>query len=203
MTSSAVSPTPAQFQATLSSDLLGSGTAAAQAAISTPSDLAAAIDSSVLSLGANTGTDQLSPLLADVQNGSSLQQAIGNLLMGSTDSSQTVGNLATLGATLNSMAQTAQSALASQSATQRTQDLATYQTLFSSLDDSGAAIDGSAGNAASLGLPQPGDWGNSDTAAGTQAITTDMSAVVRAYAALQQTIQSVGATLVASMELGA
>jgi hypothetical protein len=203
-TSSAVSPSPDQFQASVSRDVLGAGSGTArQATISTPSDLSAAIDSSVLALGTQSGTESLSPLLADVQNGSSMQQAIGNLLLGGTDSSQTVGNLAALGATLNSMAKTAQSALASQSPSQRTQDLSTYQSLLSSLDDGTVLLDGTAGNATSLGLPQPGNWGDSNLAAGTQAIATDMTAVVKAYIALQHTVAAASASLLSSMELGA
>lgn len=197
-------PTPSAFLNSLDSSVLSGGTSHSKAAITDAAGLNESIASQVLGLGSqssgSSASDGLSPLLSAVSGSSTLTEAITSSLLGSSSSEQAVQNLAALGATLNSMAQTAQSALATNSTTARTQALSNFQSLYNSLDQSSATVDGTAGNAASLGLSEPGDWTNATT--GSAAIVQDMTAVVKAHTAIQETIQSVSATLLQSYLVG-
>jgi hypothetical protein len=199
-------PTPAEFLNSLGSSILSGGTTTQRANITNAAGLSDAIASQLLGLGSqgNTSstTDGLSPLLSDVTDTSALKSAITDALLGGSSSGQSIQSLAALGATLNVMVETAQSALTTTSSTLRAKALSTYQNLYDSLDQSAASIDGAAGNAASLGLSAPGDWSNSDSAAGTAAITADMAAAVKAHTVVQEMIPSVSATLIQSYLLG-
>ncbi len=185
---------------------MSGGTTSQRATITDAAGLNDAIASQLLGLdtqqNASSTTDGVSPLLSDVTNTSELKDAITNALLGGTSSEQSVEGLAALGATLNGMVETAQSALATTSTTLRSQALSTYQGLYASLDQSAASIDGTAGNAASLGLAAPGDWTNSDATVAAAAITLDMTAAVKAHTVVQEMIQSVGATLLQSYLIG-
>lgn len=193
-------PTTGAFLNSLGSSILNGGSKSKKTTVSTVAELDNAIGSQLFAANSQTGTsnDRLSPFLSDNTTGPLLHNAITNALLGGSDSGQTAQNLAALGSTLNEMAKTAQSALTTTSTTVRTQAQDSYQALYDTLDQSSASIDGSAGNAASLGLSSPGNWGNSDTTAGAQAIASDMTAVVKAHTAVQEMIQSVSATLMQS-----
>jgi hypothetical protein len=200
--------TPSAFLSSVGSSVLSGGKTNTnnRAAISNGAELNDAIASQLFGTGStgnsSSATEGLSPFLSDVSTASTFNDAITNALLGGDSSGQSVQDLASLGATLNEMAQTAQSALSTTSSTARTQDLDTYQQLFTALDQSSASIDGTAGNAASLGISSPGDWGNSDSAAATAAIVQDMTAVVKAHTQLQNVIQSISAALTDSFLLG-
>lgn len=203
--STSLYPTTNAFLNGLDSLILSGGSANVNTTVTDAASLGDAVASQVLGLespvsGTAATNDGLSPLLSDVANSFTLKEAITNSLLGGDSSEQDVQNLAALGATLNDMAKTAQQALASSSSTARGQALSSFQSLYDSLDQSSASIDGSAGNAASLGLSPPGDW--TDAATGSAAIIQDMTAVVKAHTVVQETIQSVGATLVQSYLLG-
>lgn len=199
-------PTTSAFLNSLGSSILNGDTTNTRATITNAAGLGNAIASQLLSLGTqgatSTAMDGLSPFLSDVTNSQDLRNAVTNALLGGSDSQQTVQSLAALGSTLNMMSQAAQSALTTTSATGRAQALSTFQALYDTLDQSSASIDGTAGNAASLGLSAPGDWTSSDSAEATAAITQDMAEVVKAHTVVQETVQSVGTTLMQSYLLG-
>jgi len=198
-------PTTSEFLNKLGSSVLSGGASTtARTTITTAAGLQNAIASQVLGLGsqtsANASTDGLSPFLSDITDSGALKNAITSSVLGGNESGQSVQSLAALGATLNKMAQLAQSALTANSATARGTALSNFTQLYDTLDQSSASIDGAAGNAASLGLSAPGDWTNSTT--GTAAITQDMTSVVKAHTVVQEMIQSVGPTLIQSYLLG-
>lgn len=206
--SSAVSPSPLVFRSTLTASILRGG--AKQTASALPADgnqLSASISTAVLGIGTTgngttgSGTGG-SPLLQSGLSAEGFRGALSSALLGGSTTGNTIAELASLGATLNAMARTAQTALSATSTTQRAQALTGYKTLLSSLDASSATINGAGANSASLHLPTPGKWDDKDLAKGSVAIGTDMAAAVRAYSVIQQTIHSVGPTLISSMVLG-
>lgn len=191
-------PTTSAFLNSLGSSILNGGsTAKKKETISDIADLGSAIGSQILGVNGanNTTNDRLSPLISDDSSASSLRDAISGAFVGGSDLGQTAQDLASLGMTLDQMAKLAQTALTTTSTTARDSALTSYSNLYASLNQSAAAIDGAAGNTASLGLSTPGDWSDSDVAAGTAAIASDMTAVVKAHTVVQQMIQSVSATL--------
>lgn len=194
---------PVTFRSAVTSSVLNGNNGAGNSAGGTITDAASledAIASQALGGASRTPGDlTYSPLASADSQPSDFQASITSAILGGSDAIDAVSNLAALGATLNAMAQTAQSALSTVSVSDRATDLANYQSLYDSLDQAQASVNGQASNAASLGVSAPGDWANTDTAVGTAAIISDMSQVVQAHTALQQTIQSVGATLITSL----
>ena len=207
MTSSTTSiSTPGAYLNAVTSAVLDGGSTRQRADITTTAGLNDAIATQMFGLdsqgNSSSMSDGLSAFLSDVTDTAALKSSITNALLGGSSSEQSVQGVAALGATLNEMVQTAQLALTTTSSTARAQALSTYQSLYDSLNQSTASLDGSAGNAASLGLSAPGDWANSDSVTAIAAITQDMTAAVKAHTALQETSQSIGATLMQSYLLG-
>ncbi len=207
MSSSTTSiPTPAAFLNAVGGAVLNGGATSKRGDITTAGGLNNAIASQLFGLGAqdkaSSTADGLSPFLSDATDTGALKNSITNALLGGSVSARNVQSVAALGATLNMMVRTAQSALATPSSTQRAQALSSFQKLYDTLDQASATIDGAAGNAASLGLSAPGDWTDGDNVKATAAITQDMAAAVKAHTALQEMTRSVGATLMQSYLLG-
>jgi hypothetical protein len=198
MTSSITSSTltPAQFQSSLKSEILkgASGTSTATTgAVTDAATLKESIASGILSGTASENLTYTS-LAGNSTSSAEFTNALNNALLGGNSDGDTVANLAALGSTLNSMAETAQAALTATNATDRQTALTTYQNLYNSLNSAEVSINGTAGNAVSLGISSPGNWANSNLAVGTTAILADMTSVVKAHATIQGMIQSVAAT---------